>query len=168
MSYDLIFGKTARDWSCGAHVESSAPIEITTRLQVNRLAEDTNREIVRSTNLAIRLGQNKRLPDAEKEPFKRFHKKWLAFMGSKKGRYRPEDTLALWNYRKLNERFKARFDVFAKVAATPLRKPPTPAKTTALAAFPKQVSLWTWAVPLWAGLTIAGLTWLGGISRRPT
>lgn len=161
MAYDLIFGKTNRDWSCGAHVESSAPIEISSKIQVNKLAEDTNREIVKTTNLAIKLGQNKRLPDAEKEPFKRFHKKWLAFMDSKKGRYRPEDTLALWNFRKLNERFRARFDVFAKVASTPLRKPPESvvSKTTAIApaAFP-----WTWAVPLWAGLAIAGLTWLGG------
>ena len=166
MAYDLIFGKTGRDWSCGAHPASTDPVGVVTQAQVNELAKNTNGEIVATTNLAIRLGQNKRLPDAEKEPFKRFHKKWLAFMDSKKGRYRPEDTLALWNYRKLNERFKARFDVFAKVAATPLRKPPTPAKTTALAAFPKQVSLWTWAVPLWAGLTIAGLTWLGGIKER--
>ena len=166
MSYDLIFGKTKRDWSCGAHTESSAPIEITTKIQVGKLAEATNREIVKCTNLAIRLGRDGRLPEAEKEPFKRFHKKWLAFLGGKKGIYRPEDALALWNYRKLNERFKARFDVFAKVAATPIRRSPKQAsiETTALA---PTTSAWTWAVPLWAGLAIAGLTWLGGTSKRP-
>ena len=168
MAYDLIFGKTSRDWSCGAHVESSAPIEITSKIQVGKLAEDTNREIVRCTNLAIKLGQTGRLPEAEKMPFRKFHKKWIAFMSGKEGRYRAEDALALWNYRKLNERFKERFDTFAKVAATPLKPPAGPlaptAPTTALAprTFP-----WTWAVPLWAGLAIAGLTWLGGTQKRP-
>ena len=165
MSFDLIFGKTKRDWSCGAHTESSAPIEITSKLQVDKLAEATNREIVKCTNLAIKLGQDGRLPEAEKEPFKKFHKKWVAFLSAKHGTYRPEDALALWNFRKLNERFKSRFDIFAKVAATPIRRPPKQAeiKTTALA---PTSSTWTWAVPLWAGLAIMGLTWLGGTSRR--
>ena len=86
---------------------------------------------------------------------------------AKHGTYRPEDALALWNFRKLNERFKSRFDVFAKVAATPIRKSPKQdeIKTTALA---PTGSNWTWAVPLWAGLAIVGLTWLGGTSRRPS
>ena len=167
MSFDLIFGKTGRDWSCGAHTESSAPIEITTKIQAGKLAEATSREIVKCTNLAIKLGRDGRLPEAEKEPFKRFHKKWIAFLGSKRGIYQPGDTLALWNFRKLNERFKSRFDVFAKVAATPIRRPPKPATIETTALIPA-TSFWTWTVPIWAGLAIAGLTWLGGPSKRPS
>lgn len=167
MSFDLIFGKTKRDWSCGAHTESSAPIEITSKIQTSKLAETTNQEIVRCTNLAIKLSRDGRLPEAEKKPFRLFHKKWLVFLDNKHGTYRPEDALALWNFRKLNERFRSRFNVFAKVAATPIRKPPKQAeiKTTALA---PSGSNWMWAVPLWAGLAVAGMAWLGGTSRRPS
>ena len=167
MAYDLIFGKTKRNWSCGAHPASTDPTGVVTQAQVDELAKTTNDEIVKSTNLAIKLSRSKRMPEAEKEPFKRFHKKWLAFMGSRRDGCRIEDTLALWNFRKLNERFKARFDVLARVAATPLRKPAGEGSTETTALAPR-ISAWTWALPLWAGIAIAGLSWLGGTTKKLT
>ena len=160
MAYDLIFGKSSRDWSCGAHPASTDPVGVVTQAQVNELAKNTNSEIVAATNLAIKLSRGKRMPEAEKEPFKKFHRKWLAFMDSHRRGCRVEDALALWNFRKLNARFKERFDLLARVAATPIGKPikTAPAQVTALA--PK-TSAWAWAVPLWAGIAIAGLSWLG-------
>lgn len=165
MSYDLIFGKTGRDWSCGAHPASADPVGIVTQAQVDELAKTTNSEIVKATNLAIKLSRDKRMPDAEKAPFRKFHKKWLAFMDSHRRGCGVGDALALWNFRKLNERFKARFDLLARVAATPVGKPieTSPAQVTTLA---PRTSAWSWAVPLWAGLAIAGLTWLGGTQKR--
>jgi len=165
MAYDLIFGKTGRDWSCGAHPASTDPVGVVTQAQVDELAKDTNREIVASTNLAIKLSHGKRMPDAEKEPFKRFHRKWLAFMDSHRRGCRVEDALALWNFRKLNERFKSRFDLLARMASTPVGKPMEPAPAEITVPAPKS-SAWSWAVPLWAGLAIAGLTWLGGTTRK--
>ena len=165
MAYDLIFGKTGRDWSCGAHPASTDPTGVVTQAQVDELAKSTNGEIVKSTNLAIKLSRSKRMPEAEKEPFKRFHKKWLAFTGSRKDGCRIADALALWNFRKLNERFKARFDVLARVAATPLRKPAGEGSAEATALAPR-ISAWTWALPLWAGIAIAGLSWLGGNPKK--
>jgi len=165
MAYDLIFGKTGRDWSCGAHPASTDPVGVVTQAQVDELAKDTNREIVASTNLAIKLSHGKRMPDAEKEPFKRFHRKWLAFMDSHRRGCRVEDALALWNFRKLNERFKSRFDLLARMASTPVGKPMEPAPAEIKVPAPKS-SAWSWAVPLWAGLAIAGLTWLGGTTRK--
>ena len=165
MSYDLVFGNMQRDWSCGAHPASADPVGVVTQAQVDELAKDTNSEIVKATNLAIKLSRDKRMPDAEKAPFKKFHKKWLAFMDSHRRGCGVGDALALWNFRKLNARFKERFDLLARVAATPFGKP--------IAAAPAQVptltprtSTWSWAVPLWAGLAIAGLTWLGGTQKR--
>ena len=167
MSYDLIFGKTKRDWSCGAHPASTDPVGVVTQAQVNELARNTNSEIVRTTNLAIKLSRSKRMPDAEKEPFKKFHKKWLSFMDSHKRGCRVEDALALWNFRKLNERFKSRFDLLAKMASTPVGKPMEPAPAEIKTPAPR-ASAWSWAVPLWAGLAIAGLTWLGGTTKKLT
>ena len=167
MAHDLIFGKTARDWSCGAHPASADPVNVVTQAQVDDLAKSTNREIIQATNLAIKLSRDKRLPDAEKTPFRKFHKKWLAFMDNHKRGCSMEDALALWNFRKLNQRFKARFDMFAKVATTPVGKPIEAAPATAMVPAPK-ASAWSWAVPLWAGLAIAGLTWLGGTKKKAT
>jgi hypothetical protein len=165
MAYDLIFGRTKRNWSCGAHPASTDPTGVVTQAQVDELAKTTNGEIVKSTNLAIKLSRSKRMPEAEKEPFKRFHKKWLSFTGSRRDGCRIEDALALWNFRKLNERFKARFDVLARVAATPIRKPAGEGSAETTALVPK-ISAWTWALPLWAGIAIAGLSWLGGNSKK--
>ena len=165
MAYDLIFGRTKHDWSCGAHLSSSDPTGVVTQAQVDGLARDTASEIVRSTNLAIKLSRGKRMPDAEKEPFRRFHKRWMAFRESRRDRYGVTDALALWNFRKLNERFKARFDVLAKVAATPLRKP-AGTETTEAALVPR-ASIWSLGLPLWAGLAIAGVAWLGRASKMP-
>ena len=162
MAYDLIFGKTKRNWSCGAHPASTDPTGVVTQAQVDELAKSTNSEIVAATNLAIKLSRGRRMPEAEKEPFKRFHKRWIAFADSRKGGCRVGDALALWNFRKLNERFKARFDVFARVASTPLRKPDA-AEATALA---PRMPAWSWALPLWAGIAIAGLAWLGGNPKK--
>ena len=167
MAYDLIFGKTKRNWSCGAHPASTDPTGVVTQAQVDELAKSTNGEIVKSTNLAIKLSRGKRMPEAEKEPFKRFHKKWLAFTGSRKDGCRTADALALWNFRKLNERFKARFDVLARVAATPIRKPAEEGSAETAALVPR-TSAWTWALPLWAGIAIAGLSWLGGTTKKLT
>ena len=165
MAYDLIFGKTSRNWSCGAHPASTDPTGMVTQSQVDELAKATNGEIVQSTNLAIKLSRSKRLPDAEKEPFKRFHGKWMAFTASRRDGCRIADALALWNFRKLNERFRSRLDVFARVAATPIRKPAgsDAAESTALA---PRTSAWTWTLPLWAGIAIAGLSWLGGATKK--
>ena len=165
MAYDLIFGKTARDWSCGAHPASTDPVGVVTQAQVDDLAKSTNREIIQATNLAIKLSRDKRMPDAEKAPFKKFHKKWLAFMESHRNGCGVGDALALWNFRKLNERFRSRLDVFARVAATPIRKPAgsDAAESTALA---PRTSAWTWALPLWAGIALAGLSWLGGATKK--
>jgi len=167
MAYDLIFGKTGRDWSCGAHPASTDPTGVVTQAQVDELAKSTNGEIVKSTNLAIKLSRGKRMPEAEKEPFKRFHKKWLDFTASRKDGCRIADALALWNFRKLNERFKARFDVLARVAATPIRKPAEEGSAETAALVPR-TSAWTWALPLWAGIAIAGLSWLGGTTKKLT
>ena len=165
MAHDLIFGRTKRDWSCGAHPAPAEPEGLVTQSQVDELAKTTNSEIIKSTNLAIKLSRSKRLPDAEKEPFKRFHKKWLAFMDSHRSGCRVEDALALWNFRKVNERFKTRFDVFAKVATTPLRKPSEPSPTEIASPAPRAPA-WSWSLPLWAGIAIAGLTWLGGATKK--
>jgi hypothetical protein len=167
MAYDLIFGKTSRNWSCGTHLVSTDPTGVVTQAQVDELAKATNGEIVQSTNLAIKLSRSKRLPDAEKEPFKRFHGKWMAFTASRRNGCRIADALALWNFRKLNERFRSRLDVFARVATTPVGKPIEAAPATAMVPAPK-ASAWSWAVPLWAGLAIAGLTWLGGTKKKAT
>jgi hypothetical protein len=164
MAYDIIFGKTDRSWSCGGRPTSASPEGIVTQAQVDDLAEKTRSEIVKTTNLAIKLGQSKRLPDAEKEPFKRFHKKWMSFSEARKSRYRIEDALSLWNFRKLNERFKSRFDVFAKVATTPIRKPAEPAGTTDLT----KVSPWSWGLPLCTGIALAGMTLLARKYDQPT
>jgi hypothetical protein len=144
-------------------------VGVVTQAQVDELAKNTNSEIVASTNLAIKLSRGKRMPDAEKEPFKKFHKKWLAFMDSHRRGCRVGDALALWNFRKLNERFKARFDLLARMASTPVGKPmeTAPAEIKAPAPAPR-ASAWSWAVPLWAGLAIAGLTWLGGTTKKLT
>jgi hypothetical protein len=166
MSYDLIFGHTGRSWCCGAHPTSSEPEGVVTQAQVDDLAEKVTGEVVKTTNLAIKLAQSKRLPDAEKEPFKKFHRRWVAFTEDRKGRYQVADSVALWNFRKLNERFKSRFDVFAKVATTPIRKPEgtAPAGTTALA---PAIPAWSWGFPLCAGMMLAGLA-LAGRKSNPT
>jgi hypothetical protein len=165
MAYDIFLGRTGRDWCCGSGPAEAPPTAVTTQAQVEDLARTTNGEIVRATNLAIDLDKAKRLPRAEYEPFKQFHRKWLSFMeGHRKG-YRIRDALSLWNFRRLNERFRARFDVFARVAATPIRKPDGP-KGTEIRALDTRVSDWSWGMPLVMGAALAGAIWLGRQPRK--
>jgi hypothetical protein len=165
MAYDIFLGRTGRDWCCGSGPADAPPTDVTTQAQVEDLARTTNSEIVKTTNLAIGLDKARQLPKAEYEPFKQFHKKWLSFMEGHRRGYRIRDSLALWNFRRLDERFRARFDIFARVAATPIRKPDGPTGTE-IRALDTGVSDWSWGMPLVMGAALAGAIWLTKQPRK--
>ena len=174
MSYDLAFGQTTRDWSCGAHTVPAPKPALETAAAANpiELSKTVQGEIARNANLAIRLRKAKRLPDAEFASYRKFHSTWIDYYDFHKGRFRTQDNLNLWNLRELNKQFAGRFEILNKLAKTPLTRPATPGtpqEVTTDIALPfrpagsvAEAVGHPWAVLIGAGLAIGALTWFGG------
>jgi hypothetical protein len=166
MAYDLIRGHTTRDWSTGS-VPAPTPnpgLEDAASSDPGALAESAVREIARTTNLAVKLARSKRLPPADYEAFKKFHRAWMAYHDRHAGDWAQRDNLNLWNLRQIGRQFDARFKVFDKVAQAPITVDTSStdlAPTSRVAGHPV-------AVLLGAGLAIGALAWLGGQKKwRP-
>lgn len=166
MAYDLIRGRTSRDWACGAGrdilVSTPTPnpgMENASNLDPSALAEDTRHEIAKTTSLAIQLAKAKRLPPADYAAFKKFHRAWIAYSDQHARDWAQRDNLSLWNFRQIDKQFNARFKVFDTVAKTPITKPGAPG-TDMVAAAPSPGH--PLAVILGTGLAIGALAWLGG------
>jgi hypothetical protein len=135
MSYDLIFGRTHRDWSCGSLINKfpgqtpdiqqqslDTAIEVSNQ-SVEKLFADTRKEIQNNYDAVQRLTRAKRLPAVEHKSFASFLEKWLDYGLSKNGIFGPDDIEQLTAYREANKRFTERPAIFINVAATPLKKP---------------------------------------------
>jgi len=135
MSYDLVFGKIHRDWSCGSLITKTpwqasdaqqqsldTAIEVSNQ-SVEKLFTDTRKEIQNNYDAVQRLTRAKRLPAVERKSFASFLEKWLDYGLSKNGLFGPEDIEQLTTYREANKRFTERLAIFINVAATPLKKP---------------------------------------------
>ena len=164
MAYDLIFGKTTRNWGCGsvqalADVKSPDALkdDIFARRDAKRVGALVKEEIQKNFNTIVRLDTANRLPVAERKAFGGFMKKWVAFNYDKDGRYTEADFVALMNFREANKRFTERLNVFEHVAKTPLKKPVVdlvpfvPAGSQS----PDSPRPWGWLLGL--GLGLAGL-----------
>lgn len=131
MAYDLVFGKTSRNFSCGAQVAKSlydlepsgspdGEYKYTSPVDLGKKVKD---EIQKNFDTAFRLTNAKRLPEVERKNFGLFMKKWLEFASPKTPKFKEEDLVMLMNFRKANERFTERFAIFDKMASTPLKVP---------------------------------------------
>jgi hypothetical protein len=169
MAYDLIFGSTSRDWSCGgvmSFAEAKDPKKLQYDLFANqdasKLGSLVKKEIQENFNTAFRLENTKRLPLAERQAFCRFMTKWVDFNFQKDEKFSKEDFITLLNFREANKRFTERLAVFDQLAKTPLK---TPVASTALAKGPAgspppapPSRAWAWLLSL--GLGLAGLSFI--------
>ena len=174
MALDLIFGKTKRNWSCGAYGAFAMPDQPATpsptQLSSSDLASLTRSEIDKNTRETIRLTNEKRLPELERKAFGAFFRKWLNFFDTRKGTFKGPDYVALWNFRDANKRFTERLATFAVLAKTPLHQPVDLVKSAEVAltrppgydpfSTPRP---WGWLLGL--GLGLAGLGFITG--KRP-
>ena len=178
MAYDLLRGKTPRDWSCGAHpapVPVSKPsLETSASMDPNELAEITRAEIAKNASAVIRLRRAGRLPDAELVSFRKFHSTWNDYWEFHRHKFRKVDSLNLWNLHEINQQFTRRIVALDKLARTPIKRPAPPKpESTALAVAPPPVVSSTssghpWSFLLGAGVTLGILTYLGGQDRKNT
>jgi hypothetical protein len=167
MSFDLIFGKTQRDWSCGAvlaleDVKNPQALQddLFARRDSKKLGSLVKAEIQKNFTTIVRLDTAKRLPVAERKAFGAFMRKWVDFNFKKNSQFAESDFVALMNFREANKRFTERLAVFDKVAQTPLKQPLV--TTTTVVPFlppgsqaPESPRPWGWLLGL--GLGLAGL-----------
>jgi hypothetical protein len=174
MAYDLIFGKTTRNWSCGAAM-SLAEVQDPQTLQddlfirrdVKRLGSLTREEIQKNFNTIVRLDTAKRLPIAVRKEFGGFLRKWYDFNIPRNAKYVDADFIALINFREANKRFTERLTIYDQLAKTPLKQPVAP---TSLVPFglpgehpPSTPRPWGWILSL--GLGLAGIGFLAGKAK---
>lgn len=177
MAHDLIFGKTSRDWSCGALVQrfpTSSPVQAdldvaieTSASSVESLFQEVRKAIQQNFDSAVRLTRAKRLPGAEWKSFSQFMNKWLAFGLSKNGTFGPDDIDSLAAFREANKRFTERLAVYLNIANTPLKKPiqlplPAPVALAPTAPPPDKSGGGSWGWLLGLGLGLAGLGFIVG------
>lgn len=176
MAYDLIRGKTLRDWSCGAHpvpVSVSKPsLETSASMDPNELAEITRSEIAKNASAVIRLRRAGHLPETEFVSFRKFHAAWDDYWDFHRHKFRKVDSLNLWNLREVNQQFTGRITTLDKLAKTPIKRPVPPRpENTALAVTPSPVLSSTssghpWSFLLGAGVTLGVLAFLGRQDQR--
>jgi len=180
MSYDLAFGRTQRDWSCGGLVnrfpgsatnqqrDLDAAIEIS-NVSADRLFADVRGEIQTNYEIVMKLTRAKRLPTVESKKFTSFLEGWLNFGLSKNGIFTPDDIEALTQYREANKHFTEKLAVFVHAASVPFKKPlqnlPTPSATEIPSppAPPVSSNSWGWLLGLGLGLTGVAIV----ASKRP-
>ena len=140
MAHDLIYGKLARDWSCGKATKDAT--ESTSGHAIGNVLDKPKEtpqalglavrsEIQRNYDTIVRLTTTRRLPEAEQKAFRPFLQKWFKFALPKDGNFRSTDTLALLNFRVANQRFTERLALFEKLAKTPLKEPVKPETSAA-------------------------------------
>lgn len=165
MAYDLIWGSTPRDWSCGSRlVDASQPWS--GQPPAPRLAELARGEITRTSALAIKLRRAGQLPDADWRDYGALHKRWVAFSDQHRGNFREGDTLALWNFRKLNEKFTRKLVALSRLASPKDLATTTPATTTP--ATPRPGEGGKWYLLLGAALTVAGFGIFSAAKKQPS
>ena len=176
MAYDLIFGKTSRDWSCGGQILSLADVrdnpraiedDLFARRDAKRIGVLAREEIQKNFTNIVRLDTAKRLPVAVRKEFGGFLRKWYAFNEPRNGKYTEADFVALVNFREANKRFTERLAIFDQLAKTPLKQPVAP---TSLVPFglpgsqaPASPRPWGWLLGL--GLSLAGVGFLAGKAK---
>ena len=175
MAYDLIFGKTSRNWSCGAVLSladaqnpDALKDDLFARRDAKQVGSLVKNEIQQNYNTIVRLDTAKRLPLAVRKEFGSFMRKWYDFNVPRDGKYTQNDFMALLNFREANKRFTERLTIFDKLAKTPLKQPLSPPTgTTAMTPFSPPGSLipetprpWGWLLGL--GLGLAGMGFLAG------
>ena len=179
MAHDLVFGRTARDWSCGGEILSLADAknpdqpqyDLFARRDAKRLGVLVKEEIQKNFTTIVRLDTAKRLPLAVRKEFGGFFRKWYDFNTPRDGKYTEADFMALLNFREANKRFTERLAIFDKLAKTPLKQPlVTPTTNVALTTFsplgtpsPSTPRPWGWLLGL--GLGLAGVGFLAGKAR---
>jgi hypothetical protein len=174
MAHDLIFGKLARDWSCGA-VLSLADVKDPKALEYDlfatrdakRIGSLAKEEIQKNFATIVKLDTAKRLPVAVRKEFGAFMRKWVDFNYARNSKYAERDFVALMNFREANKRFTERLAIFDQLAKTPLKQPVSP---TSLVPFglpgsqaPTTPRPWGWLLGL--GLGLAGLGFVAGKAR---
>jgi hypothetical protein len=171
MAYDLIFGKTRRNWSCGsvlALADAKTPLtyDFAAKGDAKRVGALVREEIQKNVNTIVRLDTAKRLPIAVRKEFGGFMRKWYDFNTPRDGKYTANDFVALLNFREANKRFTERLNIFDQLAKTPLKQPVAP---TSLVPFglpgsqPPSPRPWGWLLGL--GLGLAGLGFVAGKAR---
>jgi hypothetical protein len=166
MAYDLIFGKTRRNWGCGALI-SLPPSEFQqqmardsiAKIEVDKLGKLVRDEIQKNFNAILALHANGRIPEADRKAFGPFLKKWIDFGLDRNGKFQAADIVPLKNFREANKRFSERLKVFSQVASTPLKQPLVLAESKELVPFhppgwksPETSRPWAWLFALGAGL----------------
>ena len=176
MAYDLIFGKTSRDWSCGKQLLSLADArdpnrsenDLFTRRDTKRLGALVKDEIQTNFKTILRLDTAKRLPVATRKEYGNFFRKWYDFNYPRDGKYTDQDFVALLNFREANKRFTERLAVYDQLAKTPIKQPITPTSLVPLGfpgggPAPSTPRPWGWLLGL--GLGLAGAGFLAGKAR---
>ena len=196
MAYDLIFGRTRRDWSCGGTGTQSLgalgilslpteasrrqlALDVSAQADSKRLGQLVRDEIQKNYDTIVRLDTAKRLPVVERKAFGGFMRKWVEFGSahtagnSAQPAFTNEDVVALRNFREANRRFTDRLAVFDQMARTPLRETPRLAPATSSNAIQFHPPGWQiphsdrpWGWLLGLGLGLAGLGFLAG-KKRP-
>lgn len=116
MAHDLIFGKTGRDWSCGISASPDSPGEIRSKEQTVALADATRTEISNNVKACRQLMRDRKIPEQHRLAFSKFNKRWGEYPMSIKLDPQISDALALYTFRKQNQRFTS---LFAALASTP-------------------------------------------------
>jgi hypothetical protein len=181
MAYDLIFGKTSRNWSCGAVLSladaqdaSKLNNDLFARRDAKRIGVLVKEEIQQNFTTIVRLDTAKRLPMAVRKEFSGFVRKWYDFNTPRDGKYTQADFMALLNFREANKRFTERLTIFDKLAKTPLKQPLTPSSSsTSMVPFSPpgsqiEDSPKPWGLILGLGLSLAGVGFLAGKARAIT
>jgi hypothetical protein len=179
MAHDLIFGKLARDWSCGAVLSladvkdpKSLEYDLFATRDAKRIGSLAKEEIQKNFATIVKLDTAKRLPIAVRKEFGAFMRKWVDFNYARNSKYAERDFVALMNFREANKRFTERLAIFDQLAKTPLKQPvaPTLGSSPSLVPFrlpssqaPITPRPWGWLLGL--GLGLAGLGFIAGKAR---
>jgi hypothetical protein len=128
MSKDLAFGKTSRDWSCGAFPFTSPAADrerwgdALAEREVGPLSELVKAEIFRNFQRILLLQTSGKISTADRKTYGHFVARWQDFYRPRAGKFAGEDYITLINFRDENRRYAANL--------TQLEKAPAPTSPT--------------------------------------
>jgi len=153
VSLDLLLGRTARDWSCGASRFADR-----SSLSPRKLGEAVKAEFSRTFDLISRLTNEKKLPPAERRSFGPLMRRWYDYSTSRGNGFDESDVVTLLNFLELCRRARDRFARYD--AATP----PTKSSLSKQVVAQFRAPGWSpghparaWKILLGTGLALTGL-----------
>lgn len=133
MAFDLIFGRTRRDWSCGSLLDfpthkrrQELAQDAIASSEAGKLGPVVENEFRQTFAAASALINSGRMPSPDRKTFRILLQRWQTFSLPRDGKYTGDDYVALTNFREANRRMSRKI---ASLSAAPIAHPPTPATT---------------------------------------